>query len=572
MTDTRTNHATAAAASPQADAARPATGGDVLVEVMRRHGITHAFGVISIHNLPLVEAVDRDLTFVEMRHEAAAVNAADAFARVTGGIGVALTSTGTGAGNAAGSMLEALTAGSRVLHVTGQVESEWVGSNRGVIHEVPAQLEMLRAISKGAGRVPAADRVAESLEAAIATIRTAPHGPYSLEWPTDLQYLAQPGTQVNGDPVAVLPSAPPNEPDLVAAAELLASSRRPALWLGGGAAQAGPQIQELAKRLGAAIFTSNSGRAIVPEDHDLVVGNFASTPQGAALLDDADVLLSIGTHFRSNETRTYSLPLPRQHVQVDVDPAAIGRVHPAMVGIRGDATEVVTRLLERVTDSQTEPGWRERVTAVRRDVRSGLTDYIGGYAEICGELRRQLPRESVFARDVTIPSSQWGNRLLELYSRDTNVFPLGGGIGQGLAMGVGAVAARPEAPTVVIAGDGGLAVHLGELASLRGLGGRCVVLVFNDSGYGVLRNMQEANDLRRAGVDLWTPDFQGLAGAMGMPYWRAGEPGTFGPALAAALATSCPTLIEIDVTRLDPTPGAFTPPVHIPQPAHGGGA
>lgn len=324
--------------------------------------------------------------------------------------------------------------------------------------------------------------------------------------------------------------------------------------------------------MGAAVFTSNSGRAIVPEDHELVIGNFASTPTGAALLGDADVLLSIGTHFRSNETRTYSLPLPAQHIQVDVDPVAIGRVHPARVGVRGDAAAVVTALLEQVGDAGAEHGWRERVTAVRHEVRDQLMEYIGGYAEVCRELRRQLPRESVFARDVTIPSSQWGNRLLELYSRDTNVFPLGGGIGQGLAMGVGATAARPEAPTVVVAGDGGLAVHLGELASLRGLGGPCVVLVFNDSGYGVLRNMQQANDLDRAGVDLWTPDFEDLARSMGMPYWRTGQPGTFGPALAEALETGQPTLIEVDVTSLDPTPGAFTPPVHIPQPDTGGGA
>lgn len=577
MTDIRTQNDTAQTAPSPSGAvdsgtARPATGGDVLVEVMRRHGITHAFGVISIHNLPLVEAVARDLTFVEMRHEAAAVNAADAFARVTGGIGVALTSTGTGAGNAAGSMLEALTAGSRVLHITGQVESEWVGSNRGVIHEVPAQLEMLTAISKGAACVPSAETVAQSLEMAIATIRTAPHGPYSLEWPSDLQYLAQPDAQVHGDPLPVPVPDAADEDELRDAADLLASARRPALWLGGGAAGAGTQIRALADRLGAAIFTSNSGRAIVPEDHELVIGNFASTPTGAAMLGDADVLLSIGTHFRSNETRTYSLPLPAPHVQVDVDPAAIGRVHPAQVGVRGDASTVVEALLDRVTDTATEPGWRDRVTTVRHEVRDQLTGYIGGYAEICGELRRQLPRESVFARDVTIPSSQWGNRLLELYSRDTNVFPLGGGIGQGLAMGVGATAARPDAPTVVIAGDGGLAVHLGELASLRGLGGPCVVLVFNDLGYGVLRNMQEANGLDRAAVDLWTPDFADLARAMGMPYWRTGGPGTFGPALAAALETGRPTLIEVDVTTLDPAPGAFTPPVHIPQPDHGGGA
>src|SRR5699024_5761866 len=135
---------------------------------------------------------------------------------------------------------------------------------------------------------------------------------------------------------------------------------------------AGAQIRALADRVGAAIFTSNSGRAIVPEDHELVIGNFASTPTGAALLDDADVLLSIGTHFRSNETRTYSLPLPAQHIQVDVDPAAIGRVHPARVGVRGDAAEVVTALLEQVGDADAEHGWRQRVTAVRHEVRAQL--------------------------------------------------------------------------------------------------------------------------------------------------------------------------------------------------------
>ncbi|KRE35341.1 acetolactate synthase [Janibacter sp. Soil728] len=563
---------TQTSAAPRADSvqqAGPATGGDVLVDVMRRHGITHAFGVISIHNLPLVEAVSRELTFVEVRHEAAAVNAADAFARVTGGVGVALTSTGTGAGNAAGSMLEALTAGSRVLHVTGQVEAEWIGSNRGVIHEVPAQLEMLTAISKGAARVAVAEDSARVLEEAIAMILTAPHGPVSVEWPTDLQYLARPDAQVDGDVVTV--PSPPEAPldEIDAAVALLTGARRPVLWLGGGAAGAGAQVRELAHRLGAGIITSNSGRGVVPEDDDLVIGNFGSTPQGAALLEDADVLLSIGTHFRSNETRTYSLRLPAQHVQVDVAAAAIGRVHPATVGVQGDAAQVVTALLERLTQTATEDGWADRARTVRREVRDHLTGYIGGYAEVCAELRSQLPRESVIARDVTIPSSQWGNRLLEMYARETNVFPLGGGIGQGLAMGIGAAVARPEVPTVVIAGDGGLSVHLGELASLRGTGAACVVIVFNDSGYGVLRNMQQANDMRRAAVDLWTPDFAVLAASMDMPYWLTGAPGTFGPALREAIATGRPTVIEVSVADLAPAPGPFTPPVHIPQPQDG---
>lgn len=551
---------------PAREQARPRTGGDVLVEVMKRHDIEVAFGVISIHNLPLVEAVARDLRFVEMRHEAACVNAADAYARATGKIGVALTSTGTGAGNAAGSMVEALTAGSRVLHITGQVEAKWVGSNQGVIHEVPRQLQMLDAVSKHAAGISTAEGVESVLEEAIGHILTAPQGPASVEWPTDLQYLARPDSQTRVAPGAAAPIPAVPDADLVEAAGQIARSRRPIIWAGGGAAGAGSELAELVHRLGAGLVTSNSGRGIVPEDDDLVIGNFGSTPQGADLLADADLLISIGTHFRSNETRTYHLTLPEQHLGINIEPAALTRPYPASTGLVGDARAVLAGLLSHLGEPATDPDWTSRVRRVRTEVRENLTAFIGGYAEICRELRTQLPREAVVARDVTIPSSQWGNRLLDFYARESNIFPLGGGIGQGLAMGIGAAVGRPEVPTVVIAGDGGFAVHLGELASLGGTGAQCVVIVFNDDGYGVLRNMQQANGFDRAGVDLYTPEFGVLAAALHMPYWRTGAPGTFGPALREALAGGGPALIEVVVADVSPTPGAFTPPVHIPKP------
>jgi len=548
------------------DATREPTGGDVLVRVMRRHGIDTAFGVISIHNLPLVEAVARELRFVEVRHEAAAVNAADGYARASGRVGVALTSTGTGAGNAAGSMLEALTAGSRVLHVTGQIESEYLGSGRGVIHEVPRQLQMLEAISKSALTITDAKKVEADLERAIAHIRAAPSGPASVEWPTDLQYLARPDEQLpyEHDATAV-PDAVAPEPTAVAdAVRLLAAARRPLIWLGGGAAGARAEITALLHRLGAGLLTSNSGRAIVPEDDDLVIGNFASTPQVAPLLAEADLLLSVGTHFRSNETKSYHLPLPTPHIQLDVDLTAIGRVHPADVGVVGDAARSLAAINAALYRTSVDPAWTARVRDVRAEVREALTDYIGGYAEVCSDMREALPRQSVVARDVTIPSSQWGNRLLELYERETNIFPLGGGIGQGLAMGLGAAFGRPDVPTVVMAGDGGLAVHLGELASLAGTGAWCVVIVFNDGGYGVLRNMQRANGFDEAGVDLYTPDFRLLARSLTMPYWLVQGPGQFKRALGAALGVRGPAIVEVDVAAVRPTPGAFVPPVHVP--------
>ncbi|WP_333735022.1 thiamine pyrophosphate-binding protein, partial [Streptomyces sp. IBSBF 3010] len=166
-------------------------GGDLLVETLRGLGVDTVFGIVSVHNLPLVEAVDRDLRFVPVRHEAAAVNAADGYARATGRLGCALTSTGTGAGNAAGSLIESLSSGTPVLHVTGQIDSAYLGSGRGFIHETKDQLGMLRAVSAHAVTVTDAESAGDLLREAAARALTAPHGPVSVEWPIDLQFAPQ---------------------------------------------------------------------------------------------------------------------------------------------------------------------------------------------------------------------------------------------------------------------------------------------------------------------------------------------------------------------------------------------
>ncbi|MFB4319493.1 thiamine pyrophosphate-binding protein [Actinomadura sp. 21ATH] len=538
-------------------------GGDLLVRVLRAHGVDTVFGVVSVHNLPLVEAVERDLRFVAVRHEAAAVNAADAHARVSGGLGCALTSTGTGAGNAAGSLIEALSAGSRVLHVTGNIDSAFLGQGRGVIHETKDQLGMLAAVSKHAAAVPSAAAAAEVLYEAAAAALALPQGPASVEWPIDLQYAAQ---RLDSLPVVRGPAPVPAPEGVAEAAREAAAARRPVIWAGGGARTAGRQVRELAERLGAPVLTSNAGRGTVPEDHDLVVGNFAAQPAGQALLAEADLLISVGTHFRSNETRHYHLALPERHVQIDVDPAALGRAYPITHGLRGEASRVLDDLLAALpAGAAAEEGWRARAVAARRETRERLRADIGPYAGICDALREHLDPASPIARDVTIPSSQWGNRLLPILDPAANVFPLGGGIGQGLAMGIGAAAARPDVPALVIAGDGGLAVHLGELATLAQERPWLVLLVFNDGGYGVLRNMQDAHMGRRSGVDLFTPDFGALARSMAMPYALVQDAEAFDEAFAKAVAAREPYVLEVDVTSVGPTPVPFVPPVPIPE-------
>jgi acetolactate synthase-1/2/3 large subunit len=568
-----------------------ADGGELLVEVLRGAGVDTAFGIVSIHNLPLVQAVQEHLRFVPVRHEAAAVSAADGYARSRGGLGCAITSTGTGAGNAAGSLVEALTASTPILHVTGQIPTRYLGQGRGFIHETRDQHAMLAAVSRRCLLVAGADTARGTLVDAVTEALGLPGGPVSVEWPIDLQYLVHPPSGTTGDfgsasedGEAAVPRAADGR-RLVAVAgglqarcvtgteavvdvqavtdatEILVSARRPAIWIGGGGRRAGRELLELVERIGAAVFTSNAGRGAIPEDHELCVGNYATMPAGQALLDEADVLLSVGTHFRSNETATYGLRVPAAHVQIDVDPDAIGRVYPVKVGVVGEAGAVVTTIAGAVRPGAADRDWRQRVVAAREEVRREHRAHIGAQVVICDAIRTALPRRGIVARDVTIPSSSWGNRLLPIYHEQDNLFAHGGGIGQGLAMGIGAAVGRPGTPAVVIVGDGGLVVHLGELYTLAQEQLPVTVVVFNDGGYGVLRNLQQAHGLPAAGVDLLAPDLELVARSAGLAYHRVDDPATVADVLSAAIGAGGPSLVEVDVVAIGPMTTPFVPPV-----------
>ena len=585
----------------------PRNGGDLLVEVLSSLGVEAAFGVVSVHNLPLVDALAHRLRWVPTRTEAAAVNAADGYARVRGTPGCSVTSTGTGAGNAAGALIEALTAGSQVLHVTGQVPSEHLGAGRGVIHETRDQLGMLRSCSVWAETVgvPSSDAdgqttvravpeaCAASFERAAVRLREHPRGPISLEWPIDLQYVqtvpfaladAATTTSVDSrrfDAATAAGGASrgadrltddgrstslSDEQDLQRAADMIAAAQRPLVWAGGGAVGGKKQIDRLLELTGAGLFTSNAGRGVVPETDLRVIGNFAASATGVELLSEADLLISVGTHFRSNETRSYRLTLPQRHIQIDIDPAAIGRVYPAEIGITGDAANVLEALAHRLTgrDAPQRTAWSAAIAAARDRCRAQLRRDIGPYADICDAMTNVLGDAAPRVRDITIPNSSWGNRLLPVIDPSTNVAPRGGGIGQAVGMAIGAAVARPAEPTMVMVGDGGLAPQIGELATLAQEALPVTVVVFDDGGYGVLRNTQERHVGRRSGVDLLTPDFASVAAAFDITYADTSTPHEFVQAFERATAARTPQLIRVDCTALGPMPTPFVPPVEVP--------
>ncbi len=537
-------------------------GGDLLVELLRLLDVDAAFGVVSVHNLPLVEALNRDLRWVATRGEAAAVNAADGYGRSRDGVGCAVTSTGTGAGNAAGSLIEALAAGAPLLHVTGQIDSAHLGFGRGFIHETRDQLGLLTACSSWATTI-GDDPVADFNEAR-SRLRAPITGPVSLEWPIDRQYRAAAGDLASGEDLTSCPE--PDDAGIEQALTLLAEAERPLVWAGGGAIRCGPELDSFLDRLGAGLITSNAGRGALAESDPRVVGNFASTTRGVELLDAADLLVSIGTHFRSNETRSYRLGLPTHHIQIDLDPAALGRSYPCEVGIAGEAGQVLRRLLDTPNWGRAERSeWRSEIGRARAACRNQLEADIGPYAPICYSMTDVLGPDGLRVRDITIPNSAWGNRLLQITDPRTNIYPRGGGIGQALAMGIGASVGRTEVATMVLIGDGGLQVQLGELAALAEEQLPVTLVVFDDGGYGVLRNAQDQYLGHRFGVDLYTPDFAQIATAFDLDYARVEAADQFHGAFSAAIDRGRPALIHVDCQRLGPMPKPFSPPVDLPE-------
>src|SRR5688572_18408045 len=259
-----------ARAPARQDPAAVTTVGEALVSCLEELQVGAAFGVVSIHNMPILDAIHRRgrMRFVPARGEAGAVSMADAWARVSAGLGVAVTSTGTAAGNAAGGMVEALTAGTPLLHLTGQIDSPYLDRDLGFLHEARDQLGMLEAVSKAALRILSAEDTLAVLEKAATTALTAPAGPVSVEIPIDVQQAQVKETRL---PSLAIKAAPPRGID--ALAERLLEARRPLLWLGGGARHAGVAVRSLVD-LGFGVLTSVQGRGILPEDHARSLGAF----------------------------------------------------------------------------------------------------------------------------------------------------------------------------------------------------------------------------------------------------------------------------------------------------------
>jgi thiamine pyrophosphate-dependent acetolactate synthase large subunit-like protein len=526
------------------------TGARAIVDLLEERGVELCFGLPGVHNLALWEALrDSRIRLVGVRHEQTAAYAADGYARASGRLGVALTTTGPGAANTLAAVGEAWASRSPVLVIATDIPSTLrrPGAYRGILHEVTDQTAMFRPVVKSAHRALAAEQVPSAAAAAMRDVLAAPTRPVYLEVATDLL-----GADVPADADEPAPSpAPSLDGALAAAAERLAAAERPLVWVGTGARDAGEAVTRLAERLGAPVMTTYGAAGLLPPAHPCLVGMPPHVEPAGSLWDEADLVLAIGSDLDGVQTQNFAMPQPPVLVAVNLDAEDATKNYRVDCLLEGDASEVAAALAERVPDRGTLDALSDRLHEVR--------------ARACGELDERalrfldamhfaLPEDAVVVADMCIPGYWLAGFHTPAAPRRMQI-PLGWGtLGYAFPAALGAALAG-TGPAVAVAGDGGFLFACGELATMAQERIPLTAVIVDDGGYGMLRYDQDVHGDERYGVDLHTPDFAALAEAFGI---RAetidGLDDDFGEALARHVAEPEPSVL---VAR---TPEPLVPP------------
>jgi acetolactate synthase-1/2/3 large subunit len=561
-------------ATPQLSSTKLMTGGRAIVEILKVEGVRTVYGIPGGHVLPIYDGLydTKEISHFLVRHEQAAASMAAAYAQLTGEAAVCLVTAGPGATNLVTNVAEAFVGALPMVILAGRGAT--ATTFRGASQEVDTEL-VFRPITKWAERIDRADLVPDALREAFAVARNGKPGPVYLDLPRDiLLHEISFGPYVPAGPAARLRGEPER---IAAAASLLAEAKNPLIVAGGGtiASGAAAAVKALAEWLSAPVITTLSGRGAIDDDHPLSVGGLGAhrNPLSKRLLAEADVIVSLGARFEEMETnwRPGFVPSPSTRVvQVDIDPAEIGRSVSAELGIVGDIRAVVEELLVALRGEQEPRSGGFRSNAKIRDCRAELKRLAEDIAEqaaspqkpihplrVIRAVRQTLPREATVAIDVGCLAQHMAGSLpaFPVHLPRSLIVP-SSFYGMGFAGSALPVARQvyPDRPAIGFIGDGSfqMMLHVLPVAAEYRLGVTWCVL--NDRALGSIRDIQEFGMGNRIidtdfGVQ---PDFAKIADACGCYGEQITEPADVDGAIARALAANekgIPAVLDFIVAR-----------------------
>lgn len=511
------------------------TGAHVIVEQLEDAGVEVCFGLPGVHNLPLWDALRQSgIRLVGVRHEQAAAYAADGYARASGKLGVALTTTGPGAANTLGAVGEAWASRTPILVIATDIPSTLrrEGVYRGVLHETSGQADMFRPVTRVQAVVDAASQLASFPPPLLAP----PGGPAYIEVPTDL--LSAEVARDRGEWTGYAPI----ESERGDPYPLIDAAQRPLIWAGAGARDRADEVRALAERLAAPVLTTYGARGVIPPGHPCDVGMPPHVEPAGRLWDEADLVIAFGSDLDGMNTQNWLQPQPPRIVAVNLD---------ADDASKNYAVDAVVESLdvERIRQRDGDVG------AITRAVRAEACRTLDGRAlRFLDAISYALPDDANVVCDMCIPG-YWVSGFHGFHRPRKLQYPMGWGtLGFAFPAALGASLAG-TGPTVSISGDGGFLFACGELATMAQERLPFTAVIVDDGGYGMLRYDQVLAGDEPFGVDLHTPDFAALAESFGVRAETVeGLDDAFGEALAQHVAEPAPSVLVARAEALVPPP------------------
>ena len=532
------------------------TGGQHVVRALLEHGVDTVFGVPGESYLDVLDALyaERErIRMVSCRHEGAASFMAEAHGKLTGRPGICMVTRGPGATNASIGVQTAFQDSTPLIVLVGQVGNDMV--EREAFQEIDYR-RMFGQFSKWVAQIDSAARVTEYMNRAFSVAMSGRPGPVVLALPEDmLTELAAPqdcGT-------IQFPQAHPAPDALADMRALLAGARRPLMIVGGsGWTDAGlDSLARYASRNGLPVACSFRRQDLYDNHHPQYVGEvgIGVNPELAEAVRNADVILAVGARLGEMVTGGYTLlqsPVPRQTlIHVLASPEELGRVYQPTVKIPSglDAFAHAAASLEPV-DAAPWRGWLDGLRqSYLRYTEPPATALRMDPARVIVALREGLDARAILTNGAGNYSA-WAHRYYRFSHPRTQLAPTSGAMGYGVPAAIAAKLRHPERQVVCLAGDGCFLMTSQELATVKQHRLAIVFIVFNNGMYGTIRMHQEVHyPGRTIGTDLCNPDFVAYAESFGVPAERVDSHENFAPALARALESGSPYLIELS---LDP--------------------
>ena len=547
------------------------TGGEAMARMLKALNAGPMFGMGGFQLLAFYDAARRlKLDHHLINDERCGAFAADAYAKVSGRVGLVDATLGPGATNLATGLVEALNAGSPVVAFIGDSNRLHAGKN---MTQEARQTEILRPAAKELLRIEDASRIPELIRRAFQVATAGRPGPVVVAVPEDVCHGTLP---FNEDEFAVdarWEQAPslrcrPAADDVARAAKLLAAAKRPIMLCGGGVhiSQAAEDVSAFARAQSIPVAHTMTGKGAIACTDPLSLGLFGRYDRIAnALIDDADVILVVGCKLGEIATKRFTIPKKGKTViHLDILPEEFGRTYQPTVALWGDVREGIRDLAAALAGdarrlASERSGYaadiEKRIAAWRAGVKERLTSAEKpiNVARMLHELNGVMPADGILVADGGF-AAHWAGMIYDTKRPGRGFVPDRGfaSIGYGLPGAIGAALAAKGRPVVSLTGDGGFNMSLGDLETARRMGLSPAIVIFNNGASGYVKALQHL--MYGAGAyqssDLAEMNYANVAEAMGCTGIRVEDPDDLAGAFRRGIeGTGKPTVIDVVVTR-----------------------